>query len=237
MAGTVRIGLFKFIQKAYQEIGISPSDANQNRKFINSKKWFIPFGLVQFFISSAAYLMIKANSMIEYGMAFYSCMTVLFYFTIYLISFWQMKNLLNYIESCEQFIEQSEYTYLLKLQRWTQKHLKKISCAYFVFIFNISIVCVWNRNAVNDQHIQRHKCKNRAINEVYYHYHDYNCYSTNAVSFTVCHCQLLHSWLGTGVIYFNLSDLVCSCIEMMISRWIEVETGKKFWIVSHLSVQ
>lgn len=108
MAGNDKIKFFQFIQKIYQEIGIHPRRSNQKRNAINWKKWLNLFCLAQFFITSAAYLLFDAKSMIEYGMAFFTCATVVASTIIYLVLFWQMKNTLDYIERCERFVEKSE---------------------------------------------------------------------------------------------------------------------------------
>lgn len=109
MTGGGTIELFSFIQKVYQDIGIFPPKSNQSPKsHINLKNWFILFCLVQFFISTAAFLF-HANSMIEYGMVFFACTTTVLSITVYLIIVWQMKNILKYIENCERFVEKSEY--------------------------------------------------------------------------------------------------------------------------------
>lgn len=48
--------------------------------------------------------------MIEYGMSVYSTISLTLFLAEHLLIFWQMKNILNYIDSCERFIEKSAYT-------------------------------------------------------------------------------------------------------------------------------
>lgn len=108
MADDGKIRLFKFIQKIYQEIGIQPPKAHENRSGINTNKWFFIVGLGQLFVTSVAYLILDANSMLEYGRAFFSSITVLTSIILHSIMTWQMENILNYIGNCEQFIEKSE---------------------------------------------------------------------------------------------------------------------------------
>lgn len=106
--GTVE--LFRFIQKTYQDIGIIPPRPNENHCSFNAKKWYFLFCLAQFFISAAAYLLFEANSIIEYGMVFYTCSTTVFSSVVYLILIWQRENILDFIANCEGFIqEKSEY--------------------------------------------------------------------------------------------------------------------------------
>lgn len=85
MSGSGRIDtikLFKTTQKAYHDIGILPPKSNQNRSVINSKNWFIIFSHAQFFITSAAYLMFEANSIIEFEMVSFTCSSILASFTL-----------------------------------------------------------------------------------------------------------------------------------------------------------
>lgn len=104
MAGGDKIKLFQFIQRTYQTFGIYPLQSNQNGSAINLRKFGFLFNLVQFFLSTTAYLLIEANSLNKYGMGFYTSITIaVFSF------FWKMKNISNYIENCERFIEKSEY--------------------------------------------------------------------------------------------------------------------------------
>lgn len=106
--GSRTIELFKFIQKTYQDIGIYRPQSDRTRIPVNSKNWFLIFSYAEFFISSAAYLLFEANSMIEYEMTSFICLTVLLCVSLCLISFWQMRNVFHFIGNCERFIKQSE---------------------------------------------------------------------------------------------------------------------------------
>lgn len=108
-AGDDKIELFKFTLKICQAIGVFPAAYNQNHSPINRKNCYFLFCPVQFFISTAAYLLVGANSMIEYGMAFYPCLTTVFAIFSYSSLICQSETILNYIGNWEQFIEKSEY--------------------------------------------------------------------------------------------------------------------------------
>lgn len=110
MAGGVKIQLFKLLQKICNDIGIFPPESDQKHNSINVKNCVFLFCLAQFYISSAAYLLYdtNTNSMTEYGMVFFICATVALAFILYLIFYWQMSDILNYIENCEGFIKKSE---------------------------------------------------------------------------------------------------------------------------------
>lgn len=109
--GTIK--LFRFIQKTYKYIGIYPPKPNDIRSPIILKNWLVLLCEAQFFISSIAFLMFEANSMIEFGMASFMSATVLLCSVLYLVLFWEMKNILDFIGNCERFIEKSEFQILL----------------------------------------------------------------------------------------------------------------------------
>lgn len=101
--------LFKLIQKSGEYIGIYPLKSNRNHSPINWRNWLIlVFCHAEFFISTAAHLLFEENSMIEYGMISYACTAGLFTGIVYLLLIWQMKNILNFIQSSERFIRKSE---------------------------------------------------------------------------------------------------------------------------------
>lgn len=103
------VKLFKLTQKTYKDIGIHPPESNENRSQINSKNWLFTFYQAQFLYSSAAYAMFEANSIIEYEMASFTCFAVVAALIVYLIIYWEMKNVSIFVGNCERFIEKSEY--------------------------------------------------------------------------------------------------------------------------------
>lgn len=107
MNGSVK--LFQIIQKNYQSIGIYPPEPGQNRAPTNSKNWIFLICVAQFSAFSAIYLLFYATSMFEYGMIFYSLISVSFCTSLYLFAIWQMEDMLKFKECCEGFIEKSKY--------------------------------------------------------------------------------------------------------------------------------
>lgn len=105
MARRITIKLFKITQQICRNIGIFPPESNQNRTLTRFNYWAILLSLVQLFISSAAYLMLEANSLMEYGIVFYSCTTLGFCFFLYLVFIWQVEIISKYIRDFEKFIE------------------------------------------------------------------------------------------------------------------------------------
>lgn len=106
------VKLFNLSRKIYQNIGIFPLEPNQNRRFINLKKWFLVFCHVQMLITPAAYLVLEANSLIECGMIFFNCSSVALSILVYLTMIWQMRSILSFIENCELFIGRSKYHHI-----------------------------------------------------------------------------------------------------------------------------
>lgn len=92
------IQLFKLAKKTYQNIGLIPPQSNQKRCSFSAKNWIFLCCLLQYLSTSTAYALFDANSMIECGMAFYLCISLCDIIIFYLILFWQMRNILNYIE-------------------------------------------------------------------------------------------------------------------------------------------
>lgn len=108
MAGITTIKLFKFIQKILQFTGIFPPSSNLNCGSLNLRNCILSFCLVQFLGSSLVYLVFGANSMHQYGITFFICVTVILFLITHMIALWQRENILNYIENCERFIEKSK---------------------------------------------------------------------------------------------------------------------------------
>lgn len=108
MASSESVKLFTFIKKTFRIIGISPPQSNQKHNSINSKNWIFLLCLVQLCIATVGYFFTEANSIMEYGMVFFNAITAIETIILYLIFIWQMKNILNYIENCEKFVEKSK---------------------------------------------------------------------------------------------------------------------------------
>lgn len=106
--GGDKIELFKFIKTIFQHIGLVSSQSKPIRRSFNWKNWFFLIGNAQFFISSAAYLLLEANSLLEYGRVFCNCTLVIAATAFYFLLLWQLDNILIYIRNCEGFIEKSK---------------------------------------------------------------------------------------------------------------------------------
>lgn len=109
MRGSDSIELFKFVKKTFRIIGISAPQSNQKRISINFKNGLFLLCLVQLCIATVGYFFTEANSILAFGMVFFNATTTIETIILYVIFIWQIKNILNYFENCERFIQKSKY--------------------------------------------------------------------------------------------------------------------------------
>lgn len=100
------IKLFQFIQKFHRAIGVFPSQFNSNH--LISKIWFIC--AAQTGLTTGAFLLFAAQSMMDYGFGFCVLITVINAIIFYSSFIWQSKNTTILFENCEKFIETSKLT-------------------------------------------------------------------------------------------------------------------------------
>lgn len=102
-----KIKLFQFAQKFCQIAGICVPELNQNCYTLNSISLIC---LAVFATSTAAFLFDGAESMVEYGITFFVSITIIFQcFVNYIIIIFKVKNISQFIENCERFIERSKW--------------------------------------------------------------------------------------------------------------------------------
>lgn len=109
MSGSIQ--LFQFVRKFHQTIGIRLSQSNQNQKqssIISARAIIFFICTAQLILTTVAYLVFEAKSMLEFGFTFYMVITEVNCVVIYAIFIWQSKNTSKFIENCEVFIEKSE---------------------------------------------------------------------------------------------------------------------------------
>ena len=102
------IKLFQFTQKYCQTFGICPPQPNQNRYNLNLASWCILFFLNQAFMSIVAFLLFEADSMNEFGIKIFACLTILASDIYSLVAYWQVEIIPKFVENWEKFIEKSE---------------------------------------------------------------------------------------------------------------------------------
>lgn len=101
-----KIKLFQTLQVIYQKLAIQPTPLDQSARF-NGKNLFFLSSLLQFLISVAAYLPLKAETVAEYGFTFAICIALLFTIVLLMIQFWKAPEIFNLIDDFQQFIETS----------------------------------------------------------------------------------------------------------------------------------
>lgn len=101
-----KIKLFQSVQKFNQMTGIYPSQPNQNYSF-NWRSVAILLLFTLTFISSIAFIVIEAESIPEYAQSFYICITELCIAMDFIAMCCKMRNVLQLIETYEEFIEKS----------------------------------------------------------------------------------------------------------------------------------
>lgn len=107
MAGSIK--LFQHLQNHYyQAMGIYLPQPNQQCS-PNWRNLSTVFFIGQLFIAALFFLLFKAKSTFEYGTNFYASISESCCLSYFFIQYCQMANISKLIESCEEFIENSEY--------------------------------------------------------------------------------------------------------------------------------
>lgn len=101
------IKLFQSVRKFYQNIGIYPSQPNQNCS-PNAKNILIFSSLILLGILSSAFFLFQAKSIGEYGFSFYTSISELNIAVVVTLLALEMPKLLNLIDGMEQFITRSK---------------------------------------------------------------------------------------------------------------------------------
>lgn len=102
------MGLFKSLRKRWQTMGIIPPSPNQIHSF-NQKNLFFLLSLTMITISTIAFLIFQAKTLIEYGSCMFLSFADLSSLADVLISIWRIPIIFKMIEMCERFIEISEW--------------------------------------------------------------------------------------------------------------------------------
>lgn len=102
------IKLFQFIQNIHQIIGIYPSVMNQKLCAINSRNATLIIFLTQFILTMVAFLVFEAKSVFDFGFGFFTLISTINIFVVYLLLIWQFENTVEFIDNCEAFIKKSK---------------------------------------------------------------------------------------------------------------------------------
>lgn len=108
MAGTM--ALFQTVQKVYKTMGIIPSPAQSNRFcWLNAKIYVRLIIIIQLIIATAAFFLLKANTIQSLADSFYVSLTHVFCLIYILINIWKITDILQLINQYEKFIQKRKF--------------------------------------------------------------------------------------------------------------------------------
>lgn len=115
---------FQSIRKFYKNMGLYPLQTHQKFQF-NWRIFSILLAFSLTFVSLTGTFLYKASTVTEYAESFYLSLTVLACTIIFLISFWQTKNIYTFIEKLEKFSENRKSTKNCKIPYSNKSRNKK----------------------------------------------------------------------------------------------------------------
>lgn len=107
---TTEIRLFRSFKKFNQTLGILSSQSTKQSYLHNLKRDVILLPMILVFISSASYLVFKAETIAECTQSSYVCVTALCTIIHCGTVCWKIENILKLIEKEEKFIQKSTFT-------------------------------------------------------------------------------------------------------------------------------
>lgn len=116
--------LFHFLQKIYKATGTYPLKINQSCS-LNIRNLFYSISLILFFISTTAFLIFDASTVIELTETYFISLTILAVTANFFVHFWKTVNALDLIAKFEEFIKKSKLKNSNKIYRF-KKNLKFI---------------------------------------------------------------------------------------------------------------
>lgn len=99
--------LFQFLRKMYRATGTHPLKIKQNYS-LNVRNLFYSTSLILFCISTTAYLMVDATTVIELAETYFISLTTLAVTANFFVHFWKTSNALHLIAKFEEFIDRSK---------------------------------------------------------------------------------------------------------------------------------
>lgn len=102
------IKLFQSLLKYFQILGTFSSELSENRG-LNQRNVVVQFINVQLIVSAVAFTLLKAETLIEYGLNFYAYVTQSLCTFFIFLQIYRMLEILKFIKNCEKFIEQSMF--------------------------------------------------------------------------------------------------------------------------------
>lgn len=106
---TASIQLFRSVHNYCQILGVTPKSQSNRKISINFRNLIPIFLFLTGCISSCAYFLFEADTILKKGNAFYAFISSLCILYILFVQIWQMPNTLKLIANFEEFIEKSKY--------------------------------------------------------------------------------------------------------------------------------
>lgn len=106
MAGSTK--LFSLNREYYNALGIRPIKLKTHRESMNARSLTLIISLVLWALSSAAFLVYEARSLLELGISFFATCIAVLLTCVFLMIIWKIKDTWLFFENCERFIGRSK---------------------------------------------------------------------------------------------------------------------------------
>lgn len=205
------IKLFQFNQKYGRIIGMESSQLNSAGSTISVKNVLFFVSEAQFIVALSAFMVFEAKSMLDFGTTFFATSSTVLGVFLCLIYVLQMKNYSAFIGNCERFIGKSEYIHSILVQY--------LLCW---LLCDKSLWCCAHLRGAREDRIRWVEWQNRAFLQIVLFRPIHDTPFDDSLDFIVHHRQLLHFWLGRGIILYGVFRCVSTHTQ-------SVSYPLKFW--------
>lgn len=137
---------FRFFKKCLQIIGILPAPQDGKRRSINLRETIILFGNTLAVLPTVAYLVLEGESIFDYGMGLCMSVCLINGAVVHFLLIWKSERIFKFIESCEEFITNSE-------------------CKSYIVVIEFHQPFVFEQGRIQERHIKKQPIKsNCSIN-------------------------------------------------------------------------
>lgn len=106
MARRIPIRLFASLRKFHYMLGIDPTQMDSKWR-LNARNFIILYALIQMFISAMAFGLYEAKTLVDYCSCAFVCITELACLHEYLLHYFGIVDLLDWIKKIDDLIEKS----------------------------------------------------------------------------------------------------------------------------------
>lgn len=100
--------LFQVVKTILRIIGIYSSEPNPKQCSVNARNTIFLICNAQITFTTFAFLLFEADSLFDYGFGFFASISLINCTVIYLLFMGRYENTMNFIETCEKFVEKSK---------------------------------------------------------------------------------------------------------------------------------